>query len=251
MHASALLHSWLGQWLSCIHSTRLVALFDMVAACVAGAGLSITSVERRLPGPTTLKHKIKRADRLIGNPHLYGERTAIYPPERLAGHMKTADFVPFWGEGEDNFKSNPPNAHLSVLEGDEMANTVLELREPRLAVRDLSYAVKVLEGQPPASGGPASLFIDIIGRAADTRLLCRRAAAHVAALTADPWRDRPGPRRTSLERATNIRAGPDSLTTYEYRQDCYGVASPQAEPQFPGTGIARCHPSNIACRSRS
>ena len=42
------------------------------------AGLSITSVGRRLPGPTTLKHKIKRADRLIGNPHLYGERTAIY-----------------------------------------------------------------------------------------------------------------------------------------------------------------------------
>ena len=50
----------------------------MVAACVAGAGLSITSVGRRLAGPTTLKHKIKRADRLIGNPHLYRERTAIY-----------------------------------------------------------------------------------------------------------------------------------------------------------------------------
>jgi len=78
MHPSILLHSWLGQWLSCIHSKRLVALFDMVAACVAGAGLSITSVGRRLPGPTTLKHKIKRADRLIGNPHLYDERTAIY-----------------------------------------------------------------------------------------------------------------------------------------------------------------------------
>ncbi|WP_295449792.1 IS4 family transposase [uncultured Thiodictyon sp.] len=78
MHTSTLLHFWLGQWLSCIHSKRLLALFDMVTACVAGAGLSITSVGRRLEGPTTLKHKIKRADRLIGNPHLYGERTAIY-----------------------------------------------------------------------------------------------------------------------------------------------------------------------------
>ena len=78
MHTSTLLHSWLGQWLSCIHSKRLVALFDMVTACVTGAGLSITSVGRRLEGPTTLKHKIKRADRLIGNPHLYGERIAIY-----------------------------------------------------------------------------------------------------------------------------------------------------------------------------
>ncbi|AUB80041.1 IS4 family transposase [Candidatus Thiodictyon syntrophicum] len=78
MHASILLHSWLGQWLSCIHLKRLVSLFDMVAACVAGTGLSITSVGRRLPGPTSLKHKIKRADRVIGNPHLYRERTAIY-----------------------------------------------------------------------------------------------------------------------------------------------------------------------------
>jgi len=85
-------------------------------------------------------------------------------PDRLAGHMKTTDFIPFWSEGEDNFKADPPNANLSVLEGNEMANSVLELREPRLAGRDLSYAVKVLEGQPPARGGPASLFIDIIGR---------------------------------------------------------------------------------------
>jgi hypothetical protein len=44
-----------------------------------------------------------------------------------------------------------------------MANAVVELSEPRLAGRDLSYAVKVLDGQPPASGGAASLFIDIIG----------------------------------------------------------------------------------------
>ncbi|WP_295457738.1 hypothetical protein [uncultured Thiodictyon sp.] len=85
-------------------------------------------------------------------------------PERLAGHMKTADFVPFWDEGEDSFKSDPPNANLSVLEGGKMANTVLELRDPRLTGHDLSYAVKVLEGEPPTRGGAASLFIDIIGR---------------------------------------------------------------------------------------
>jgi hypothetical protein len=85
-------------------------------------------------------------------------------PDRIAGHMATDSFVPFWGEGEDSFKSDPPNATLSVLEGGDMENMVLELRNPRLAGRDLSYEVKVLEGQPPASAGPASLFIDIIGR---------------------------------------------------------------------------------------
>jgi hypothetical protein len=78
MHVPTLLRSWLGQSLLFIHAARLAALFDMVDACVAGAGLSITAVGRRLVGPTTLKHKIKRADRLIGNPHLYRERTGIY-----------------------------------------------------------------------------------------------------------------------------------------------------------------------------
>lgn len=41
---------------------------------------------------------------------------------------------------------------------------VLTLHDPRLEGRDLSYRVDVLEGQPPATGGAASLFIDIIGR---------------------------------------------------------------------------------------
>lgn len=84
-------------------------------------------------------------------------------PERLAGHMKTASFVPFWGEGADSFKSDPPNATLSVLEGEAIENAVLELSEPKLAGRDLSYRVKVLEGTLPASAGAAALFIDIIG----------------------------------------------------------------------------------------
>ncbi len=85
-------------------------------------------------------------------------------PERLAGHMATDDFVPFWSEGEDSFESDPPNADLALLEQGEVENVVLTLHEPRLEGRDLSYRVTILEGQPPASGGAASLFIDIIGR---------------------------------------------------------------------------------------
>lgn len=59
-------------------------------ACVAGAGLSITSVGRRLRGPTTLKHRVKRADRLIGNPHLYRERTAVYGVARSRKSLEAA-----------------------------------------------------------------------------------------------------------------------------------------------------------------
>jgi hypothetical protein len=85
-------------------------------------------------------------------------------PERLAGHMLTNDFVPFWSEGENSFEQNPPNADLAVLEGDRDANVVLTLHEPRLQGRDLTYRIDVLEGEPPATAGATSLFIDIIGR---------------------------------------------------------------------------------------
>lgn len=85
-------------------------------------------------------------------------------PERLAGHMATDDFVPFWNEGEDSFKSDPPNADLALLEKGEVENIVVTLHDPRLEGGDLSYRVDILEGKPPTSGGAASLFIDIIGR---------------------------------------------------------------------------------------
>ena len=106
-------------------------------------------------------------------------------PDRLAGHMTTANFVPFWDEGDNSFASDPPNANLSLLDGKTMRNVVVELRSPRLTGRDLSYQVSVLEGEMPASGGAASLFIDIIGMpltpvsfAGANRRMWRRAAIY-------------------------------------------------------------------------
>lgn len=85
-------------------------------------------------------------------------------PERVAGNMPTRVFVPFWSEGKDSFSKDAPNANLSILEKDKMtADIVVVLRNPVLKSEDLSYDVKVLEGDMPAKGGPVSLFIDIIG----------------------------------------------------------------------------------------
>ena len=84
-------------------------------------------------------------------------------PERFAGHMPTRNFVPMWSQGRDNFLKDPPNATLSVLDGKNVTSVVMVLRNPRLTGNDLSYDVQVLEGTPPAHGGEASLFIDIIG----------------------------------------------------------------------------------------
>ena len=85
-------------------------------------------------------------------------------PDRIAGNMKTGAFVPFWSDGKDSFAKDNPNANLSVLEKDKFnADIVVTLSNPVLTGEDLIYDVKVLEGTMPASGGPASLFIDIIG----------------------------------------------------------------------------------------
>jgi len=84
-------------------------------------------------------------------------------PERIAGHMATARFVPFWSKGKDSFLADPPNATLSIVNEDQVNDVVVVLRDPDLKGDELSYNVRVLEGEMPAKGGPVSLFIDIIG----------------------------------------------------------------------------------------
>lgn len=84
-------------------------------------------------------------------------------PERIAGNMKTAAFVPFWSTGKDSFLSDPPNADLSILEGKELRQVVVVLHDPKLEGKDLSYTVKVISGEMPATGSDVSVFIDIIG----------------------------------------------------------------------------------------
>ena len=37
-------------------------------------------------------------------------------PQRVVGHMTTADFVELWGEGDNSFEADPPNAVLSFVE---------------------------------------------------------------------------------------------------------------------------------------
>ncbi len=84
-------------------------------------------------------------------------------PERIAANMRTADFVPFWSTGNDSFLRDPPNADVSILEGNTLRQVVVVLRDPALQDDRLSYVVQVLEGEMPAAGADVSVFIDIIG----------------------------------------------------------------------------------------
>ncbi len=84
-------------------------------------------------------------------------------PERVAGNMTTATFVPFWSKGKDSFLSDPPNADISLVEGVSMRQVVAVLQAPVLKGDNLTYTVKVLQGELPAKGADVSVFIDIIG----------------------------------------------------------------------------------------
>ncbi len=84
-------------------------------------------------------------------------------PERIAGNMNTAAFVPFWSEGKDSFLSDPPNADISIIEDGALRQTVVVLDDPVLEGEDLHYTVNIIDGDMPVLGEDVSVFIDIIG----------------------------------------------------------------------------------------
>lgn len=67
-------------------------------------------------------------------------------------------------KAKDSFKSNPPNADTSIIDGADLKQIIVELQTPVLKGDDLSYTAKILNGDMPASGADVSVFIDIIGR---------------------------------------------------------------------------------------
>jgi hypothetical protein len=67
-------------------------------------------------------------------------------PERIAANMRTAAFVPFWSKGKDSFLSDPPNADISILEGDRLRQIVAVLQDPALQGDNLTHTVKVVQG---------------------------------------------------------------------------------------------------------
>ena len=85
-------------------------------------------------------------------------------PQRITGHIPTEEFFDSWGEGDDSFADNPPNAVLSIFTEDEIHDVVVVLSDPALDGDQMSYSVDILDGEMPASGGASSLFIDTVGR---------------------------------------------------------------------------------------
>lgn len=78
MHAITILHSILSSSLPEIHTKRLDSLLAAVEAAVSGSRLTLSALGRGLSGQTTVKHNIKRIDRLLGNDSLHAETPSVY-----------------------------------------------------------------------------------------------------------------------------------------------------------------------------
>jgi hypothetical protein len=87
-------------------------------------------------------------------------------PQRVVGHLGTAEFIGFWDEGEDSFADDPPNAVLAfVAQGEEVPrDVVVTIDDPVLTGADLSYSATVLDGTLPRRAEGCTLFIDPFGR---------------------------------------------------------------------------------------
>lgn len=92
--------------------------------------------------------------------------TTIYfsdRPKRIVGHVYTEDVIKIWSEGKDNLAEDPPNATLSIFGENEIADLVLELKNPKMEGDKFTYDIKLLDGDIPDFSGRASLFIDPVG----------------------------------------------------------------------------------------
>ena len=78
MHSLRLLHKRLFDCGVIHHCNRLDALMKVVGGLLDGGKLTLTHLGRSLIGTGYEKHKIKCADRLLGNTHLHAERKGVY-----------------------------------------------------------------------------------------------------------------------------------------------------------------------------
>ena len=94
---------------------------------------------------------------------LSGVPSAVYfsdGPYRIAGHISLEKFTELWREGTDSFKTDPPNATISILGEDANTSIVVELSNPLLIENGVTFEIKILDGKIPISFGFSGLFID-------------------------------------------------------------------------------------------
>jgi len=106
MHAEKLLHRWLLDVLPNMHKRRLGCLGVLISSAMMGGLLTVTGLGRSIQSLAKEKHNIKRADRLLSNKKLQGERLEIYKSlsERLLGEAEEPLILVDWSNIDEGQK---------------------------------------------------------------------------------------------------------------------------------------------------
>jgi hypothetical protein len=78
MHALTMLYGVLSESCPQIHAKRLTSVCTATGAAVSGCPLTLSDLGRGLSGRASMKHNIKRVDRLLGNRALHAEIPQLY-----------------------------------------------------------------------------------------------------------------------------------------------------------------------------
>jgi len=82
-------------------------------------------------------------------------------PNRIVGQVRNDLFLNQWTEGKNSFKSDPPNAFLTVFnDRSRPTGVTVVLRNPRSVGNNLLYDAQIMSGSPPTAGIESTLFID-------------------------------------------------------------------------------------------
>lgn len=99
MHARRIIQDFLSQECPSIHAKRSACL-ALVTGAAQQSGLGLLRLSRRIDSQTSLRHRIKRCDRLLSNPHLADERIQIYRAlsQRILGGRRHIAIIVDWSD---------------------------------------------------------------------------------------------------------------------------------------------------------
>lgn len=103
MQALRVLHKLLDSTCGGMHEVRRFALAANVMAALTGTRLTVTGLGRSMESRAKTRHCIKRADRLLSNRHLHGERIGLYTTltRLLIGDKRRPVIVVDWSDMDE------------------------------------------------------------------------------------------------------------------------------------------------------
>lgn len=100
MRAVEVLQKLLRRSIPSMHRRRLASLTAVMGSALHGGRLTLSALGRHLDSTGAVRHRIKRVDRLLGNPHLHDERLLFYRLlcDLLIGHRRQPILIVDWSD---------------------------------------------------------------------------------------------------------------------------------------------------------